>query len=461
MSKGTKVEETIDLLVELLETHKPHLKPYSERLRSWIDMLQEYNEIAGTHYKQPRTLKRRFERIVDMYRSDKSLPSCQNPMLLARLIDEYNKPYRLVHKTDFGSVESNDINSEPLRDVTNDNIISKVPKVTQYGDSALLQPIQEEENESMRAKSNNNDSNNNKDTTAEIIQKSQSQKRPLKEHSTQKKKNKKDMEKLNYTATDIVPQFDVHDLLQSDGPSNESSTQPLPLDTITIGEQLQPRHNSMGSDDDEVETDDEQDIEDYRSYSSDPSVSTTKRVKQNGTNLMRKQNNYYRNDTLLADLPKSIFIIDKNDKLVELTTTDNCSNISVEELTGTVNNILHSGRGICDHIGPDELTLNKKERRHYSTSNNNNNNLRGAKSSSSSSTSNRRDKLSETSKAYNVVKTSINKPSSIESQILSELNQIRLEQRTFQKHIVSKLDTITSILSKQQRNRKLSQYPHR
>ncbi|KAG0672228.1 SNF1-interacting protein [Maudiozyma exigua] len=429
MSKGTKAEETIDLLVELLETYKPHLKPYSERLKSWVDMLQEYNEIAGTHYKQPRTLKRRFERIVDMYRSDKSLPSCQNPILLSRLIDEYNKPYRLVHKTDFGSVESNDMNSEPLQDVTNDNVITRVPKVVHYSDSTLLQPIQEEENESMRAKSNNNNNNNNsKNTTTEIIQKSQSQKRPLREHSTQKKKTKKDIDidKLNYIATDSVPHFDVHDILQSDGPSNESSTQPLPLDTITVGEQLLRRQNSVCSDN-EVETD-EQDLEDYRSYSSDPSVSTTKKVKQNGTYLMRRQNNYYRNDTVSADLPKSIFILDKNDKLVELKTTDNGPNTSIEELTGVVSNVLHSGRGIREHIVPDELTLNKKERRHYNTcnNNNNNNNLRGAKSSSSS-TSNRRDKLLEISNAYNVVKTNINKPSSIESQILSELNQIRLE----------------------------------
>ena len=211
MSKGTKPEETIDLLVELLETHKPHLKPYSERLKSWVDMLQVYNEVAGTHYKQPRTLKRRFERIVDTYRTDKTLPSCQNPTLLSRLIDEYNKPYRLVQRTDYGSIVTHNINSEPLREVTvEDNITTKdTSKTTQYGNTILLQPIREEENESMNSKTTTNND--------EIVKNVQSQKRSLTEVTTQKKKQKKNIERLNYiTSNNTISQFDMHDLLQSD-----------------------------------------------------------------------------------------------------------------------------------------------------------------------------------------------------------------------------------------------------
>lgn len=450
MSKGTKPEETVDLLVELLETHKPHLKPYSERLKSWVDMLQEYNEVAGTHYKQPRTLKRRFERIVDMYRVDKSLPSCHDPTLLSRLIDEYNKPYRLVQRTDYGSVESNDINLEPLRDVTNsdgDNIITTkdVSKTVLHGNNVLLQPIREEENESMNGKTVG--------TNTEIIQTNQAQKRLLKEVITQKKKQKRNTEKLNYTTSNnTVPQFDMHDLLQSDALSKESSTQPLPLDTITLGEQLLPRQSSIHSDE---ETDD-QDIDDYRSYSSDPSVSTTKRVKTNGTNLMRKMNNHYQNDTVSTDIPKSIFILDKNDKLLELMTRDNGTNISIEGFNDTISNILNSGRSVRQHIEPDEYSINKDEMRHY------NNNIRGQKSATSSILSSRkRGKITEISKPYNLAKTNPNKLSFNESQILSELNQIRLEQRAFQAHLISKLDTIMDILSKQHRPRKPSQHSHR
>lgn len=447
MSKGTKPEETIDLLVELLETHKPHLKPYSERLKSWVDMLQVYNEVAGTHYKQPRTLKRRFERIVDTYRTDKTLPSCQNPTLLSRLIDEYNKPYRLVQRTDYGSIVTHNINSEPLREVTvEDNITTKdTSKTTQYGNTILLQPIREEENESMNSKTTTNND--------EIVKNVQSQKRSLTEVTTQKKKQKKNIERLNYiTSNNTISQFDMHDLLQSEEPSKESSTQPLPLDSITIGEQLLPRQSSVHSDD---ETDD-QEIEDNRNYSSDPSLSTTKKLKANGTNLMRKMNNHYVNDTVTTDIPKSIFILDKNDKLIELMTRDNCTNISVEGFNNTISNILNSGRTVRQHIEPEELVINKNEMRHYS------NNARGQKSSTSSTSSSRkRNKITENLKPYSTYKMNPNKLSFNESQILSELNQIRLEQRAFQNHVVSKLDTIMDILSKQQRTRKQTQHSYR
>lgn len=94
----SQYNESLDLLLTLLDTHKPHLKPYSCRLSSWFKLLNEYNKTAGTNFKQPRTLKTRFEKVIDLYRTDKTKIQCKNFDLLSKLVNEYNKPYRLIQK---------------------------------------------------------------------------------------------------------------------------------------------------------------------------------------------------------------------------------------------------------------------------------------------------------------------------------------------------------------------------
>ncbi|CCK72613.1 Dal82p KNAG_0K02500 [Huiozyma naganishii CBS 8797] len=91
--------ESLDLLLTLLNTHKPHLKPYSCRLSSWYALLMDYNTAAGTTLRQPRTLRTRFERIMGLFRTDRALVNCSDPGLLARLVEEYSKPYRLMRKS--------------------------------------------------------------------------------------------------------------------------------------------------------------------------------------------------------------------------------------------------------------------------------------------------------------------------------------------------------------------------
>ena len=64
--------ESLDLFLNLLNQYKPHLKPYKNRIKTWERILIEYNLKVGTTYKQYRTLKSKFEKIIDLYQRDKN-----------------------------------------------------------------------------------------------------------------------------------------------------------------------------------------------------------------------------------------------------------------------------------------------------------------------------------------------------------------------------------------------------
>lgn len=55
--------ENDNLLLRLMDKHKPHLKPYAYRLHTWNQVLYEYNAATGCVYRQVRTLKKKFEKL--------------------------------------------------------------------------------------------------------------------------------------------------------------------------------------------------------------------------------------------------------------------------------------------------------------------------------------------------------------------------------------------------------------
>jgi len=426
--------ESIDLLVELLEAHKPHLKPYSERLKSWIDLLEEYNDVAGTHYKQSRTLKKRFERVVDAYRVDKSLPTCQNVDLLSKLIDEYNKPYRLLQKSDYGQTNVSNhphqnIQVDPSLYITqisteeneNENIDSqhdngKINSSTfiqsQYDNP--MQTIREEENEPIR-----NVNGNQPHTIRKKLKQAKGRVEKISEITTDGTRSR--------TINDIN-NFNMDDLLRSEEQSKESSTQPLPLDTIALG---MPRTYEESDD---------------KGCSSDSAVTPAVMTRparynptsSNSTNKSRPT--YYQ--SIKTNPPKSIFIIDQNNKLVELTSL-NSSNIvttsttsepeqtrsKVNDYNGTNNFITHNELPATISLGANSLMQSTRQGK-VSSSKRHDKSLNPLKFASSSTSS------------------SSSSSHSQESQFLTELNGIRKEQQNFQNMITARLDTITDLLLK-------------
>lgn len=56
-----------ELLVALLAEYKPHLQTHSHRMKTWDDLLKEFNRRSGLRYRQTRTLKRRFDKLCSVY----------------------------------------------------------------------------------------------------------------------------------------------------------------------------------------------------------------------------------------------------------------------------------------------------------------------------------------------------------------------------------------------------------
>ncbi|KAL3233129.1 Protein DAL82 [Nakaseomyces bracarensis] len=63
-------QQSAAVLLQLMEKYKPHLKPYAYRLHSWGRVLQDYNEVMGTSYRQVRTIKNKFERLKYLYKNE-------------------------------------------------------------------------------------------------------------------------------------------------------------------------------------------------------------------------------------------------------------------------------------------------------------------------------------------------------------------------------------------------------
>lgn len=67
MSSATCAENLDELLVTLLVKYRPHLQTHSHRMKSWQNLLDEFNSLSGLNYRQTRTLKRRFEKLRSVY----------------------------------------------------------------------------------------------------------------------------------------------------------------------------------------------------------------------------------------------------------------------------------------------------------------------------------------------------------------------------------------------------------
>ncbi|KAH3898687.1 Dal82p SCDLUD_005010 [Saccharomycodes ludwigii] len=88
------VEHHDALLIEIMDTYKPHLKIYSLRLKTWQTVLDIYNQRANTNYKQTRTLKNRFLKLkAKLDYQDPHLSSLlngeENVVLLEKLVAEH------------------------------------------------------------------------------------------------------------------------------------------------------------------------------------------------------------------------------------------------------------------------------------------------------------------------------------------------------------------------------------
>lgn len=128
-------DNKLDALLSLMDKHKPHLKPYTRRLQSWNAMLVEYNTVTGAKFKQPRTMRRRFEKLMESYQVDKHSVKCSDRSLLKRLIAEYNIPYRVLQK----EVEEEKYRRKMNMPIPHDKIQIEVP--------ILAQDLREEEEE--------------------------------------------------------------------------------------------------------------------------------------------------------------------------------------------------------------------------------------------------------------------------------------------------------------------------
>lgn len=51
------------VLLRLMDQIKPHLKPYAYRQDAWLRVLNKYNELTGSAYRQARTLRVKFEKM--------------------------------------------------------------------------------------------------------------------------------------------------------------------------------------------------------------------------------------------------------------------------------------------------------------------------------------------------------------------------------------------------------------
>ncbi|CAL9732563.1 hypothetical protein MOUN0_O00716 [Monosporozyma unispora] len=148
--------ESLDLFLNLLNQYKPHLKPYKNRIKTWERILIEYNLKVGTTYKQYRTLKSKFEKIIDLYQRDKNLVECDDPKLLDILINEYNKPYRLTQRdVETGTLIPLNSRSTSIQlESSKSSRSSTSPYITPLDTIALGMPRKDERRENVEEKGN-------------------------------------------------------------------------------------------------------------------------------------------------------------------------------------------------------------------------------------------------------------------------------------------------------------------
>lgn len=89
--------EDDDLLIELMDQYKPHLKPYAYRLQTWSQVLDKYNALTDNNYRQTRTLKKKFERLKELYQCDAGKIQVADIKKLERLVDESDQIGKKTH----------------------------------------------------------------------------------------------------------------------------------------------------------------------------------------------------------------------------------------------------------------------------------------------------------------------------------------------------------------------------
>lgn len=86
--------ETNDLLLGLINNHKPQLKDVPYRGDTWRVFLEEFNFITGSFLKEYTTLRVRFEDIIKTYKEgDRSSIKCSDLVLVKKLCDDCDWPY--------------------------------------------------------------------------------------------------------------------------------------------------------------------------------------------------------------------------------------------------------------------------------------------------------------------------------------------------------------------------------
>ena len=396
-TKGERMTESIDLLLELLDVHKPHLKPYSGRLKSWLELLGEYNSVAGTHYKQSRTLKKRFERVVQAYKADRSRIVCRNPQLLDRLVEEYCKPYRPAGK---GNSDQED--EEDVYGGDGTGAQPHVDGVFQSEQSVVgLSPADDESSReaSETVQCDGTKSNGTTVVSGKVVGKTA---RGWSGNGTGNLPNS-NTNSTRQTAGNparAVSAFDMEDLLRGDEQSKESSSQPPPLDTITLG---MPRSFSV-SNEGEPESADAPAILATSHY---PPTETSKHSPST--------------PALFADLPKTFFVIDRNNRLVEVTSTVTAS-------------ATEHPRRQSHPTAASTVAKTHSPSTHY-----------GKTTASSPRTDLARSPQEGISPGSQRVPNDA-LPTPRELRLLAELRDIRREQRLYQSTVMSKLDAILQYL---------------
>lgn len=84
-------DDSIDILLELINKHKPFKKPKDLGLRrkAWKLVLERYNLLASINYLDYRPLQKKFKAVVKNYLDANSLTDCSNKELLQKLTTEY------------------------------------------------------------------------------------------------------------------------------------------------------------------------------------------------------------------------------------------------------------------------------------------------------------------------------------------------------------------------------------
>lgn len=81
-------------LLQLMDKYKPHLKPYAYRQGAWLRLLEDYNEITGSVYRQTRTLRVKFNKLKALCGKNSDQTADGNLELLQKLAGETDSATR-------------------------------------------------------------------------------------------------------------------------------------------------------------------------------------------------------------------------------------------------------------------------------------------------------------------------------------------------------------------------------